>query len=125
MAHAWYLKSRPVGMPTLDDFELRPLPVPALEVGMVRVRNRWLSVDPYMRGRMSDAKSYVAPFALDAPLEGGAIGEVVESRAEALSPGDLVTHALGWRDEAVGPAQAFRKLPASGLPPQTYLNTLG
>jgi NADPH-dependent curcumin reductase CurA len=125
MAHAWYLKSRPVGMPTPENFELRPLPLPALEPGMVRVRNRWLSVDPYMRGRMSDTKSYVPPFEVGAPLEGGAIGEVVESRAEGLSPGDLVTHRLGWRDEAVGPAEAFRKLPASGLPPQTYLSTLG
>jgi NADPH-dependent curcumin reductase CurA len=125
MAHAWYLKSRPVGMPTLDHFELRPLPLPAPEPGMVRVRNLWLSVDPYMRGRMSDARSYVAPYAVGEPLEGGAIGEVIGSTAEGLAPGDLVTHGLGWRDEAVGPATAFRKLPASGLPPQIYLSTLG
>jgi NADPH-dependent curcumin reductase CurA len=125
MARAWYLKSRPQGMPTLDNFELRPLPLPALEPGMIRVRNLWLSVDPYMRPRMTEVKSYVPPYALDAPLDGGAVGEVVESRADGFSPGDLVSHRFGWRDEAAAAAEAFMKLPASGLPPQTYLNTLG
>ena len=72
---------------------------------MVRVRNRWLSVDPYMRGRMNDVKSYVPPFQLGEPMEGGAIGEVVESRADGFAPGDLVLHMAGWRDEAVVPAR--------------------
>lgn len=125
MARAWYLRSRPVGIPTPDDFELRTLHLPPLEEGMVRVRNLWLSVDPYMRGRMNDADSYVAPFSLNAPLDGGAVGEVVESMAEGLSPGDLVMHGLGWRDEAVGPEELFRKLPGGPHPPQTYLSTLG
>jgi NADPH-dependent curcumin reductase CurA len=125
MARAWYLKSRPEGMPTLDNFELRSLPLPSLEPGMVRVRNLWLSVDPYMRPRMTEVKSYVSPYALDAPLDGAAVGEVIESRTNNFSPGDLVSHRLGWRDEAAAPAEAFTKLPASGLPPQAYLNTLG
>ena len=68
---------------------------------MVRVRNRWLSVDPYMRGRMNEVKSYVPPFQLGQPMEGGAVGEVVDSRADGFAPGDLVQHMAGWRDEAV------------------------
>jgi NADPH-dependent curcumin reductase CurA len=90
------------------------------------VRNRWLSVDPYMRGRMNDVKSYVPPFALDAPMEGGAIGEVVESRDPALQPGDMVLHMLGWRDEAVAPASSLNKLPPiPGVEPQAFLGNLG
>ena len=69
-------------------------------------QERWLSVDPYMRGRMNDAKSYAQPYALNAPMVGGAIGEVVASRAEGFMPGDLVLHSWGWRDQAVGPAAA-------------------
>jgi NADPH-dependent curcumin reductase CurA len=92
---------------------------------MVRVANRWLSVDPYMRGRMNDVKSYVPPFAIDAPLEGGAIGEVVESKAGGFKPGDLVVHMAGWRDEAVLPASALTKLPDLGVEPQTFLGILG
>ncbi|MGK3919443.1 hypothetical protein ABI060_14585, partial [Enterococcus faecium] len=75
MAQAWTLKSRPQGTPTLDNFELVGIELPALEPGMVRLANRWLSVDPYMRGRMNDVKSYVPPFAIGEPLQGGAIGE--------------------------------------------------
>ncbi|MFJ4293485.1 NADP-dependent oxidoreductase [Cupriavidus sp. NPDC089707] len=125
MARAWYLKSRPAGMPSLDNFALRPAELAPLTSGTVRVRNRWLSVDPYMRGRMNDVESYVPPFALDAPLDGAAIGEVLESKAEGLVPGDLVSHRFGWRDELVAPAQAFVKLSHGGVPPQAYLNTLG
>ena len=94
---------------------------------MVRVANRWLSVDPYMRGRMNDVKSYVPPFALDAPMEGGAVGEVVESRdADGFAPGDTVLHMAGWRDEAVLPGAALNKLPAIlGVEPQAFLGNLG
>src|SRR5688500_13421418 len=101
MPRAWHLKSRPSGLPTADNFELKPIELPSLADGMVRVTNRWLSGDPYMRGRMNDVKSYVPPFAIDAPMEGGAVGEVVESTAPGLQPGDRVVHMAGWRDEAV------------------------
>ena len=74
MARAWHLMSRPQGLPTADNFALKPIDLPSLGDGMVRIANRWLSVDPYMRGRMNDVKSYVPPFALDAPMEGGALG---------------------------------------------------
>ena len=126
MSRAWTLKSRPTGAPTADNFEFKDLPLPTLDTGMVHVRNRWLSVDPYMRGRMNDVKSYVPPFAIGEPLEGGAVAEVIESRADGFAPGDLVLHMAGWRDEAVVPAKALNKLPAiPGVEPQAFLGNLG
>lgn len=125
MARAWHLKSRPNGMPTSDNFELKETALPELGEGQVRVRNRWLSVDPYMRGRMNDVKSYVPAFQVGEPLEGGAIGEIVESRAEGLAPGDLVLHMAGWRDEAVVAARGVNKLPNLGAEPQKFLGVLG
>ena len=125
MARAWHLMSRPIGMPTPDNFALKEIALPALDDGMVRVKNHFLSVDPYMRGRMNDTKSYVPPFALDAPMEGGAVGEVVESRDPGFKPGDTVMHMLGWRDEAVAPASALNKLPDLGVAPQAFLGILG
>jgi NADPH-dependent curcumin reductase CurA len=125
MAKAWHLKSRPQGIPTADNFELKELDLPPLADGMIRVRNRWLSVDPYMRGRMNDVKSYVPPFQLGEPMEGGAIGEVVESKAEGFASGDLVQHMGGWRDEAVVSARTAQKLPNLGAPPELFLGVLG
>jgi NADPH-dependent curcumin reductase CurA len=125
MARAWHLKSRPQGMPTLDDFELGEIAPAELGDGMIRVRNRWLSVDPYMRGRMNDVKSYAPPFQVGAPMEGGAVGEVVESKADGFAPGDLVQHMGGWRDEAVVPAGGVHKLPDLGVPPEQFLGILG
>ena len=125
MARAWTLRSRPSGVPTADNFALIELDLPPLADGQVRLRNRWLSVDPYMRGRMNDVKSYTPPFQLGAPMEGGAIGEVVESRAADVTPGDLVQHMAGWRDEAVLPAAQTQKLPATDAPAQAFLGQLG
>jgi NADPH-dependent curcumin reductase CurA len=125
MARAWHLTSRPSGLPTLDNFALKDIELPPLGDGMVRVANRWLSVDPYMRGRMNDVKSYVPPFQLGEPMEGGAVGEVVESKADGLAAGDMVLHMAGWRDEAVLPAPALTKLPELGVPPQAFLGNLG
>jgi hypothetical protein len=125
MARAWHLKSRPSGMPTDENFELKQTPLPELGEGQVRVRNLWLSVDPYMRGRMNDVKSYVPPFQVGEPLEGGAVGEVLESKADGLAAGDLVQHMAGWRDEAVIPARMAQKLPQIGAPPERFLGVLG
>jgi NADPH-dependent curcumin reductase CurA len=126
MPHAWHLKSRPNGLPTADNFEFKELALPELTDGTVRVRNHWLSVDPYMRGRMNDVKSYVPPFQIGEPLEGGAVGEVVESRSPDFQPGDNVLHMMGWRDEAVVPASALNKLPQiPGVEPQAFLGNLG
>jgi len=122
---AWHLKSRPHGMPTTDNFELKPLGDRPLGDGEVRVRNSWVSVDPYMRGRMNDVKSYVPPFQVGAPLEGGAVGKVVESRAPGLAEGDTVFHMLGWREEAVAPAGYFNKVPPMPVPDEAWLGNLG
>lgn len=125
MARAWHLKSRPKGTPTTENFELREIELPSLGDGMIRVKNRWLSVDPYMRGRMNDVKSYVPPFQLEQPMDGGAVGEVVASEAEGFAPGDEVLHFAGWRDEAVVPARTAMKLPELGAEPQQFLGVLG
>jgi len=125
MPRAWHLMNRPKGLPTDDDFALKEIELPPLGEGMVRVRNQWLSVDPYMRGRMNDVKSYVPPFQLGEPMEGGAVGEVTDSKAEGFTPGDLVLHFAGWRDEAVVPARAVTRLPDLGAPPQQFLGILG
>jgi len=126
MARAWHLMSRPQGLPTDDDFALKDVALPELSEGMVRVRNRWLSVDPYMRSRMNDVKSYVPSFQIGEPMTGGAVGEVVESRDPSLAPGDTVLHMAGWRDEVVEPAANFHKLPAMpGIEPQAFLANLG
>src|SRR5687767_15303257 len=120
-SHEIRLASRPKGWPTLDNFAHATVQLSPPDDGQVLVRNLFLSVDPYMRGRMNDVKSYVPPFQIDQPMEGGAVGEVVESRAEGISPGDKVLHMAGWRDEAVLPAQAVTKLPDLGVPPQAFL----
>lgn len=125
MPRAWTLKSRPAGMPVPGDFALQEIADQPLGAGDVRVRNTWMSVDPYMRGRMNDAKSYAAPFEIGAPMQGGAIGVVIESKADGLAVGDTVQHMLGWRDGAQGPAAHFTKLPALDVPPQAYLGMLG
>ncbi len=120
------LASRPSGWPTAANFALTEADRPDLADGQVRVRNQFMSVDPYMRGRMNDVKSYLPPFRLGEPLEGGAIGTVVETRSPSLDVGDLVLHMLGWRDEAVLPASHARKVAAvAGLSPSAYLGVLG
>jgi NADPH-dependent curcumin reductase CurA len=120
------LASRPSGWPVEDNFALTEADRPDLADGQIRVRNLFMSVDPYMRGRMNDVKSYVPPFRLGEPLEGGAIGTVTESRSPDLAEGDLVLHMLGWREEAVLPARHAQKVAsAEGLSPSAYLGVLG
>ncbi|WP_454278087.1 NADP-dependent oxidoreductase [Sphingomonas sp. Marseille-Q8236] len=122
---AWTLAARPKGMPRQDDFALIEQALPELGEGQVRIANRWLSVDPYMRGRMNDAKSYVPPFQLGEPMQGGAIGEVVESRAENIPVGTFVSHMAGWRDEAILPALHVQPLPDLAVDPQAFLGQFG
>ena len=129
MARAWTLTNRPKGMPVAGDFELKTFESAPLAAGQIRVANSWLSVDPYMRGRMNDVKSYVPPFALGEAMTGGAIGTVTESNADGYAVGDHVMHMMGWRDEAVidvseGP-MAANKLPVTALPIQTFLHNMG
>jgi NADPH-dependent curcumin reductase CurA len=122
---AWHLMSRPTGLPTMSDFALKEAQLPDLQDDWVRVENEWLSVDPYMRGRMNDVKSYVPPFALGEPMQGGAVGKVVESRSPGLSVGDTVFHMLGWREAAASPAEMFSKVPPLPVADQQWLGNLG
>ena len=119
------LKRRPVGEPTNDDFELAAAEAREPGPGEVQVRNRFMSVDPYMRGRMYDRESYVPPFAIGEPLQGGAVGEVVASGDDSLKPGDLVMSMWGWREAFTAPAATVQKVDAHGLPPQALLGVAG
>jgi NADPH-dependent curcumin reductase CurA len=119
------LASRPNGWPTLENFQTASVDLPAIGDGQVRVRNLFMSVDPYMRGRMNDAKSYVPPFPLGVALEGGAIGEVVESRDATFEPGAIVQSMRGWRDEFVAPAKELRAVDAAVQPRSAHLGVLG
>ena len=119
------LNSRPTGAPTLDNFALGEVELPHPAEGEVQVRNLWMSVDPYMRGRMTDRPSYVPPFQLGEPLQGGAVGEVVVSRAEGFMAGDHVLYMVGWREGFNAPAAAGQYLDTHGLPPQAFLGVAG
>ena len=122
----WQLVSRPTGEPTADNVARIEMTLPELGVGEVRVRNTFFSVDPYMRGRMNEGRSYIAPFNLDETMQGAAIGEVIESQDAALPVGSLVQHQLGWRDVAQGSAAQFQPLPnIPGVSPSLFLSVLG
>jgi NADPH-dependent curcumin reductase CurA len=120
-----HLASRPQGTPVADNFRTVETTLEAPAEGQVLVRNSVLSVDPYMRGRMNDVKSYVPPFALDAPLEGGAVGVVEESASESVPVGTVVQHMAGWREHALLPAGEVRALDTSLAPASAYLGALG
>ncbi|QSI49088.1 NADP-dependent oxidoreductase [Thermobispora bispora] len=120
------LAARPTGWPRPDDFAVAEAELPEPADGRFLVRNVFMSVDPYMRGRMNAGKSYVPPFQVGEPLTGGAIGEVLESKAPGFAPGDLVLHDFGWREHAVLDAAAARKVPRiPGVSPSAYLGVLG
>jgi NADPH-dependent curcumin reductase CurA len=123
------LKARPQGAPTLDLFDVVESPMPELGDGDVLVRNIFMSVDPYMRGRMNDVKSYVPPFQIGEALDGRAVGEVVESRQAELRVGDYVSSGLGWREYFTSDGSADRgelvKLDPSVDPLSLYLGVLG
>jgi len=119
------LARRPQGAVTPDDFRIVDAPMPVPGPGEVLVRNRWLSLDPYMRGRMSDAKSYVPPVALDAVMVGQTTGEVVESRDAKFKPGDRVLTQLGWQAYGVAPARELTPIDVTRVPESYYLGLLG
>jgi NADPH-dependent curcumin reductase CurA len=119
------LAARPVGEPKLSDFRVAEVELSDPGDGELLVRNQWMSVDPYMRGRMNDVRSYVPPFQIDAPLDGGAVGEVVASGDGKFEPGQTVLHGLGWREHALVPAAHARVLDTSIGPAQAYLGVLG
>ncbi|WP_369060337.1 NADP-dependent oxidoreductase [Caulobacter sp. 73W] len=119
------LKSRPVGMPAKEHFELATVELAAPAEGEVQVRNHWMSVDPYMRGRMYDRPSYVPPFELGKALQGGAVGEVIASNDPSLQVGDTVMSMFGWREAFNAPASSVQKIDAGKLPLQAFLGVAG
>lgn len=120
------LVNRPTGWPSHDDFRTATIEYGDLEPGQVRVRNEFVSVDPYMRGRMNDTRSYVAPFALGETITGGAVGRVIESESDALPVGTPVLHQHGWSDVIQADAETFRPVPdIEGLPLSLHLHILG
>src|SRR4051812_50112245 len=119
------LASRPTGWPVPENFSLVEAEVPVPGDGQVLIRNQFISVDPYMRGRMNDVKSYVPPFQVGEPLEGGAVGEVVESKAGGFGGGGLGRHMGGWRDEAVASARAGREVRGGGAGARGGFGALG
>ncbi|MFT9846910.1 NADP-dependent oxidoreductase [Aneurinibacillus sp. REN35] len=119
------LASRPSGMPTKDNFTFTDAPIPQLGVGQVLVRTLYLSVDPYMRGRMSDRKSYVPPYPVNEVITGGIVGEIVESKADDFAQGDLVIGNLGWQRYNAADAAEVRKIDPDIAPISTHLGVLG
>jgi NADPH-dependent curcumin reductase CurA len=126
--HRIVLASRPQAEATADNFRLEEVPLPALQDGQVLVRHHYLSLDPYMRMRMNDAKNYAAPQPLGDVMIGGTVGEVAESRHPGFAPGDKVVGMGGWQEWAVVNAAtpgALRKVDASRIPLSAYLGAVG
>ncbi len=119
------LVSRPSGKPSEVNFQLTTTTLPPIADGEFLVQNLWMSVDPYMRGRMRDGNSYVPAFEIDAPLDGGCVGKVIESRNELFAEGDYVLGSLGWREKWISDGTGVTKIDPVIAPVQTYLGTLG
>ncbi|CAN5363846.1 NADP-dependent oxidoreductase [soil metagenome] len=119
------LNSRPHGAPTAENFAQRSVPVPAPRDGEVLLRTIYLSLDPYMRGRMNDAKSYVPPFALGDVLGGATVSEVLESHDDSLKPGDFVLSHVGWQQFGLQKAKHLRRLDPAMAPISTAVGVLG
>lgn len=119
------LASRPDGIPVEANFSIATTEIPLLQDGQVLVRNLFMSVDPYMRGRMNEGKSYVPAFELGEPLSGGAVGEVVESRAGEFKPGDVVTSMHGWREFFQALPGELHVVDREVIPLSVYLGALG
>lgn len=124
-AYEWRLARRPQGWPVPEDVELAEVPVPEPRPGQVLVRNRFLSVDPYMRGRMNDSASYAAPYRVGKAMWGGAVGEVEQSADERFPVGSAVRHGKGWRTHAVCGPDELERVDAGAAPLSAYLGVLG
>lgn len=120
-----YLKKNPVGVPTEADFELVEEAMPEPGDGEVLVRNRYISVDPYMRGRIGAGKTYADNWKPGEPMRGGCVGEVLESKSELRKPGDHVVGGLGWREYFVAGADQVERVDAAAAPLSAYLGVLG
>ncbi len=125
LSHEIRLKSRPVGMPTADNFELAQVELPPISKGQLLVTNSYMSVDPYMRGRMNDVKSYVPPFQIGEALSGGAIGQVVQSEHPDYAVGDHVLNFMGWREAFISDGRGLNKVDVAQIPASAYLGAAG
>jgi NADPH-dependent curcumin reductase CurA len=119
------LASRPNGVVSVDNFRLESAPIPSISAGQVLVRNHYLSLDPYMRMRMEDVKSYAAPQALDAVMVGGTAGEVVASNNPKFAVGDKVVGMLGWSEMGVDDGSMLKKVDTTHIPLSAYLGAVG
>ena len=124
-ARAVALKTRPEGMPTTDNFQIIDIDVPEPQDGEIQVENICMSVDPYMRGRMYDRKSYVPPFQIGEALTGGSIGKVTKSAHPDFQPGDYVSRPWGWREAYTASAEGIERLGEIVAPPSAYIGTIG
>ena len=120
------LKKRPVGTPTLSDFEFVESDVnPSISDGQLLLEAKYISVDPYLRGRMSDAKSYVPPFKLDEPISSGVVAEVIESNNDKFKKGDFVSGLLQWKEKQISTGEGLQKIDKSKAPLSAYLGIVG
>ncbi|MFB4168411.1 NADP-dependent oxidoreductase [Virgibacillus sp. JSM 102003] len=119
------LINRPSGTPTKDDFEFAEVPIGEPAEGEVLIRTNYISVDPYLRGRMNNVKSYVPPFELDSVITSAVIGQVVESKSSHFEKSDVVTGALGWQEYSVVKESMVRKIDTNLAPASAYLSVLG
>lgn len=119
------LASRPTGLPTNDDFRMEDAQIPELKAGEILLKGLFYSVDPYMRGRMNDAKSYAPPFEIDKPIYGGVVAKVVESKSDQFNPGDVVTGTFPWQKDFIVTEKEARKIDTSIAPASSYLGVLG
>lgn len=119
------LKNRPTGTPTHDDFEVVEVPIGKPSKGEILVQTIYISVDPYLRGRMNDVKSYIPPFKLNEVISSGVIGQVVESQSNLFEKGDIVLGSLGWQEYSIAKENAVRKIDQNLAPVSAYLSVLG
>lgn len=125
MRQSILLRRRPEGMPSMDDFEVVEEPIPAPGPGEVVTRTLFLSIDPYMRGRLSDRKSYATPVQIGEAVTGETVGEVVASGDPGFAVGDIAVGGRGWQSHVLSKAAALTKIPAGDAPLSAYLGVLG
>ena len=119
------LASRPKGLPALDNFKVKNIELQEIKTGEVLLQGMYYSVDPYMRGRMNDAKSYVPPFEIDKPLAGSVIAKVVQSKSDNFKMGDIVVGMLPWQKEMIADEKSLRIIDTTIAPASYYLGILG
>lgn len=119
------LASRPKGMPTLDNFKFSKIELPEIQTGEVLLKGWYYSVDPYMRGRMNDAKSYATPFQINQPIDGGVVATVVESKSDLFKTGQVVLGMLPWRRDIIASEKDIHKIDVKTTPPGYYLGIFG